>query len=435
MPAPIMKQRNLKLIILLTAFSLGGLLVTQMLWVRKAYQMSLLQFDHRANQALREVIDDMQMKAGGSPATCAMKMTRDSLASGPCILDVIDTAYLRMLLHKYVDFNRLDPHFQFGILRTTDDSVIYTSKAGTKFSGRKDVHKACLSCLCQSDLYHLAVIFPQKSKFIFLDLSAWLLSSLLFLLVVILSFAFVVLTFIRQKKLSEVRNDFMNNMTHEFKTPISTISVASEVLLNADPQTSVGRISKYARIIYDENQRMRNQVERVLQIAVLDKGEFQLKKTKVDIHELLKSTVQNLCFDQAGRNVEANFSLLANRFVVLADAMHLTNIFTNLVDNAKKYSVGEIKIDISTSNRMNGIEIVFSDNGIGMHQDTIKHIFDKFYRVPTGNIHNVKGFGLGLYYVKTMTEAHSGTVNVTSEPGKGSRFVIFLPFGDDQESS
>jgi two-component system, OmpR family, phosphate regulon sensor histidine kinase PhoR len=424
-----MKYRNIKLFIIITSFSLGGLLITQLFWVRKAYLMSSQQFDHRVNLALNDVIADLQRSLISRSQSCGNMNDGDSVTNGKmCILESVDTSYLRRLLGKYTDYHRLDSRFEFAILRTSDDSMVYTSNKEIEFAKSGEIHKACLSCLCQRDTYHLALVFPLKNRFLFLDLSVWFILSGMFLIIVILSFSYIVFSFIRQKKISEIRDDFMNNMTHEFKTPISTISLASEVLLNADPESSVGRISKYARIIYDENLRMRTQVERVLQMAVLDRGEFQLKRSDINIHDLLKQTIHNLCLERFDKMVNVRYSFNAPIAVVKVDLLHMTNVISNLVENAIKYSTTEPELEIRTTNTNEGISIDFIDNGIGLSAESMKHVFDKFYRVPTGNKHNVKGFGLGLYYVKTVVEAHRGTVIVHSELNKGSRFTVFLPF-------
>jgi len=216
-------------------------------------------------------------------------------------------------------------------------------------------------------------------------------------------------------------------MTHEFKTPISTISLASEVLLHANEEASPERIKKYSKIIYDENIRMRGQVDRVLQVARLDRDEFSLTKTEFDLHQLVRNTVQHLCFDECEKVTTVNYHFDADQFILNADEMHIKNVVTNLVDNAIKYSSNGTSLEIQTNNKLEGILLSIEDNGIGMSKETVKHIFDKFYRIPTGNIHNVKGFGLGLYYVKNMVDAHGGHIEVNSEINKGSRFDIYLP--------
>jgi two-component system phosphate regulon sensor histidine kinase PhoR len=216
-------------------------------------------------------------------------------------------------------------------------------------------------------------------------------------------------------------------MTHEFKTPISTISLASEVLLHSNGDASPDRVTKYSKIIYDENIRMRGQVDRVLQVARLDRDEFSLTKSEFDLHQLVKETVKNLCFENCEELTTTNYQLAADKHILNADEMHIKNVVTNLVDNAIKYSRNGTTLNIQTRNTQEGIVLSIEDKGIGMSKETIKHIFDKFYRIPTGNIHNVKGFGLGLYYVKNMVDAHGGHIDVKSEINKGSRFDVYLP--------
>ena len=292
---------------------------------------------------------------------------------------------------------------------------------------KKNCHKACLSCLWKAEFFHLEVYFPSQQKMELVEMSAWLVFTAIFLLILVFTFVYIINTIIKQKKLSDIKNDFINNMTHEFKTPISTISLASEVLLHANEDVSPERIKKYSKIIYDENIRMRGQVDRVLQVARLDRDEFSLTKSEFDLHQLIKNTVQHLCFDECEKVTTVNYHLEADRFILNADEMHIKNVVTNLVDNAIKYSNNGTSLEIQTINKQEGILLSIEDNGIGMSKEAVKHIFDKFYRIPTGNIHNVKGFGLGLYYVKNMVDAHGGHIEVKSEINRGSRFDIYLP--------
>ena len=420
-----MKQTPINLIIFLTALALAGLICTQLLWIRKALILGQEQYDHRANMALTDVLDELQRR--NQLGFKALGESGKELDMPVSILDAIDTVFLKAMLIKYVDYHKLDKAFQYQILRTEDDSVILTSSDSFDFKN-VEAHKVCLSCLWEKGTYHLAVYFPGKKAFVFFELSLWLFLSMLFILIIIIIFAWIIRTIVRQKKLSEIKNDFVNNMTHEFKTPISTISLATEVLMNAEPATSLDRMKKYANIIYDENQRLRVQVERVLQMAQLEKGEYQLNKGKLNVHQILKNTVDSLFLDHAGKNVQVEFQFDALNSEIIADKLHVGNIFSNLIDNAVKYSVNEPHIQCKTRNSEHGVVIAFIDNGIGMNFETQKHIFDRFYRLPTGNIHNVKGFGLGLYYVKTMVEAHGGTVTVKSEINTGSRFEVYFPF-------
>ncbi len=292
-------------------------------------------------------------------------------------------------------------------------------------------HTTGLSCIWQTHCYNLEVYFPDKQKFIILKLLSWLIISVIFLLIVIISFAYIVKVIVKQKKLSEMKNDFINNMTHEFKTPISTISMASEVLLKADEKTSQERLKKYSQVIFDENNRLKLQVERVLEIAQMDKHDFKIdKKDQENVNDIIRKTVDNLCMEHCQRPVDIIYKLNAENPVIKIDRLHFKNVINNLIDNAYKYSGDKPKIEISTHNTPEGVIITVHDNGIGMSTETQKQIFNKFYRLPTGNIHNVKGFGLGLYYVKNIIEQHDGSIKVSSELNRGSRFDIYLPFGN-----
>jgi two-component system phosphate regulon sensor histidine kinase PhoR len=216
-------------------------------------------------------------------------------------------------------------------------------------------------------------------------------------------------------------------MTHEFKTPIATISLASDSILSPKIIADPDKIQRFVGIIKEENKRMLSQVEKVLQMALLDKHDFQLNLKNVDIHEIIQNAVSNIDLQVSQRNGNIYKELHATKPIVLADQTHLTNIIYNLLDNANKYSADHPQINISTKDVPGGINIVVKDKGIGMSKENQKMIFEKFYRVPTGNIHNVKGFGLGLSYVKAMVLAHKGSISVESELNKGSVFTVFLP--------
>jgi two-component system phosphate regulon sensor histidine kinase PhoR len=271
-------------------------------------------------------------------------------------------------------------------------------------------------------------MFPQLQKYLIFKVWGWLLLSIAFLIIIVLCFLFVVIAVFRHKKLSDMKTDFINNMTHEFKTPISTVSLASEILVNSNKDTSQEKIHRYAKIIFDENQRMRSHVDQVLRMAQLDQGDFEIKKQDIDFHELIQSTINGLCLEHLGEPAIINYHFDAKVHNIFADPLHIGNIVKNLIENACKYSKTNTVIDIYTRNSNDGIIVTFVDNGIGIDVPYQKYIFDKFYRVPTGNIHDVKGFGIGLYYVKKMIDAHSGKINLKSELGKGCSFEIFIPF-------
>lgn len=273
----------------------------------------------------------------------------------------------------------------------------------------------------------LAIYFPHEANYIFKSLGFMLGGSGLLILALICSFYYAISTILHQKKLSEVKNDFISNMTHEFKTPISTISLAVEVLTDESMPKTAERTGNYMKMISDENKRLGVLVENILQTAILDKGEFKLKIQDVDMHQVILQSISNIRLQVDNKEGELLTHLNASSGILQGDKVHLTNIIFNLIDNALKYTDQKPRIEISTGDTKSGIFIAIQDNGIGISKENQKKIFDTLYRVPTGNVHNVKGFGLGLSYVKAVVEKHLGTIHVESEPGKGSTFIIYLP--------
>ena len=274
----------------------------------------------------------------------------------------------------------------------------------------------------------LAINFPSKDRYVWAGLWNILVLSLLFIAVILGCFAYTITVIFRQKKLSEMKTDFINNMTHEFKTPIATISLAADSITNASIISNPDKIRRFADIIKQENKRMNGQVEKVLQMALIERNTMKLNFTSIDLHEVINQAIGNISLQVEKKDGTVSSDFKAERPVVEGDMNHISNIINNLLDNANKYSPEKPEITVATRNVSNGVEITVSDKGIGMSKDAKKKIFEKFYRVHTGNLHDVKGFGLGLAYVKTMVTAHKGSVDVKSDLGKGSSFIIFLPF-------
>jgi len=230
-----------------------------------------------------------------------------------------------------------------------------------------------------------------------------------------------------QKKLSEMKTDFINNMTHEFKTPVATIMIASEALRDPELTNDKKRIDKLANIIYDENVRLGSHIERVLNIAKIDKGDLTLEHKEVEMNDLLSAIVDSMSLQLQKRNANIDLDLQARHSKIMGDELHLSNIIFNLLDNANKYSPEDPQIKISTLNSGKHLIIKVADKGIGMSRDQLSKIFDQFYRIPTGNLHDVKGFGLGLSYVSNIVKKLHGTIKVKSEKDRGSEFEISLP--------
>ncbi len=273
----------------------------------------------------------------------------------------------------------------------------------------------------------LKLFFPRKSTWLWSNVWPVLLSTLFFTGLILACFSYTIFVILRQKKVSEMKTDFINNMTHEFKTPIATISLAADSITNPNIISEEEKVSRFANIIKTENRRMLKQVEKVLQMARIDKRDFTLNVTEVNMHDLIHKAVGNIRLQVEKRGGYIQMSLNDSTPIIHGDVTHLSNIIHNLLDNANKYSKDKPAITVSTSGTSDTISIIVKDEGIGMSNESLKHIFDKFYRVHTGNIHDVKGFGLGLSYVKAITDAHKGRINVQSELGKGSTFTVILP--------
>ncbi|MCB0679158.1 MAG: HAMP domain-containing histidine kinase, partial [Saprospiraceae bacterium] len=280
----------------------------------------------------------------------------------------------------------------------------------------------------------LMVYFPTKASYLWGTVWKTLLAAILFTAIILFSFAYSIQVIFTQKKLSEMKTDFINNMTHEFKTPIATISLAADSITSPIISGNVDKVKRFADIIKQENKRMNSQVEKVLQMALIDKRDFRLKLTEVDLHEVIGRAIENISLQVEKKGGVAHAELEAENPMVQGDVTHLSNVVNNLLDNANKYSPDQPDITVCTRNVVDGVEMVVKDKGIGMSKEAKKHIFDKFYRVHTGNLHDVKGFGLGLSYVKAMMTAHHGHIDVKSELGKGSSFILFFPHRVDARS-
>lgn len=276
--------------------------------------------------------------------------------------------------------------------------------------------------------HFLSLYFKNQTGFILKSMGLMLLTSIALLLIIIWAFTFTIQTIFKQKKLSEIKNDFINNMTHELKTPISTISLACEALNDNDLCADDKVKRNYVGMIHQENQRLGILVERVLKSATWDKTDLKLNKEKFDFHDVIKNVVDNISIQIANKNGVIHQKLEATNTQLKADKVHIINLVYNLVDNANKYSNNAPEITICTKNSREGIVFSVSDKGIGIKKENITKIFEKFYRVPTGDVHNVKGFGLGLNYVKAIVDKHQGEIKVLSEAGKGTTFQLYLPF-------
>lgn len=331
------------------------------------------------------------------------------------------------VLRKYIGFSHLESNYEFAIAKSKNDSIVFATKHFQKYISTETVFMHTLSMFYRDERYHVKLILPGFQKTLLSNVWGWLILSFSFLLIIIFCFCFIIFVVYRQKRLTEMKTDFINNMTHEFKTPISTITLASEVLVNSNKDTSLHKIHRYSKIIFEENLRMRTQVDKVLRMAQYDRKDFKINKEFIDIHDLIQHSINNFCLEDNNNAADIVLDLKAKNYNIYADSMHMVNIIKNLVDNAFKYSHNDRKIEVSTFDNDGHLVISVKDNGIGINEKYQKYVFDRFYRVPTGDVHDVQGSGLGLYYVKTMVEAHSGRIILKSEPGIGSKFEVVLP--------
>jgi two-component system phosphate regulon sensor histidine kinase PhoR len=336
----------------------------------------------------------------------------------------VDAGLLEFLLKSEFAKRNIAADFEYGIYDCSSEEMTYGDYVPFQPTGDKVTSKKLPTW--SKHAYHFGVQFPSRQAHLINQMGIWSFSSAV-LLLVILFFAYSLFVILKQKRLSEIQKDFINNMTHEFKTPISTIAVSTEVLKNPDIVHHPERLLNYTTIIEKENIRLKHQVERVLQMAKFDKEDIGLKKETVDVHQIIRDAIQNTTLSLQERMGVIRCDLSAERHVVSADRLHLTNVLYNLIDNAIKYCNVPPEILISTYSTEKGLSIAVKDNGLGIAPENHKKVFQKFYRIPTGNVHDVKGFGLGLHYVNSVISAHKGSIKLESLPGRGSVFKIILP--------
>ncbi len=439
-----MRRRTLGTIVLLALLSMTGVVLTQYIWLRRAQQYQHEQVELQKQQAaqLDKQFNDRVVIALTDVTERILSITKDpsnlfdavkQVSPNYFAVTINDTIHpylLESLLRHEFERRGISDDFEYGIYDCFTDSIVYGNYVSVKDSAVADtVHHSDLLKL-DKDGHYFGVNFPRRTTSIWVPQQSgtitWIYPAIV-TVIVFAFFAYSVWVILRQKRIGQMKNDFIGNMTHELKTPISTIALSSEVLCDPDIVKEPERLRSYASIIRTENERLRTQVERVLQLSTLDKGELHLKREPVDMHKVLREVASSFSVQLSERSGELRIDEDAKKAVVTGDPVHLTNAVFNLVDNAVKYSPEKPVVSVTTSNDGRWLRVTVKDNGIGIAREDIKHIFERFYRVHTGNVHNVKGFGLGLHYVDEIVRAHGGRVTVDSEPGKGSTFTLELP--------
>jgi two-component system, OmpR family, phosphate regulon sensor histidine kinase PhoR len=424
-----MNRRFIIFTIVVMTFALIGLMVIQIYWIRNASVVKEANFRRSVNEAMTKVVLKVERLEKKRALTVNQYETMLNFNRHLAYSEFITKKALDSLISLELNIRGVDTRFEFGIYKPEGNEFLLEKSSNY----RKDlIEKGYAYILFQTDIYtspeYLCIYFPHEKQFLLTELWGMLLISIILIIVVVYSFSYTVTTIFRQKRLSEMKNDFINNMTHEFKTPISTISLACEALSDPDMRSSEETASTYVNMIRDENKRLAGMAEKILQTAVIDKGQLTIRRESIDVHEIISNVIRNLRIQVEIKDGEFITKFGAANPRIEGDRVHVTNLVYNLLDNANKYTPRRPLIRVSTENTGNGLTIIIEDNGIGISKAEQKKIFDKLYRVPTGNIHEIRGFGLGLSYVKAIVEEHHGKIGVESEVGKGSRFKVFLPF-------
>ena len=431
------------IITVLISLSLLGLIFFQFLWVKSARDAKNKQVEENILRSLTEAGDKLTEDKG---SIVALPQKNDLLFSGERmqlqalkssvtqrftkddITEIIRTAFNKNNLRHYpFEFAVTESSINGRQLLSDNFYTLYQDSATNKsyFIPLLPPTAGNYEGMVNEEL--LCIIVPNQKTIIWQEMFWFIVGAILFTLIITTAFFITIRTLLKQKKLSEIKSDFINNMTHEFKTPLATISLAVDALKNEKVKGNPEKTSYFTNIIKEENKRMNKQVETILQAALLDKQEVQLNLKKLPAHDMITSALNNITLQVEEKQGKLEVHFDAEKDLILADEVHFTNLINNLLDNAVKYSKEPLEIKLTTSNSGNQLKIKIEDNGIGMNKETVNRIFEKFYRAHTGNIHNVKGFGLGLSYVKTMVEAHHGTIKAESILGKGSTFTVSVP--------
>ncbi len=473
-----MNRRFIILVIILVSVALIGLMTIQVYWIRNAVIVKEVAFSRSVEQALSNVVFKLEKLELSEKLKRQIEFTSsrpdyllslDSINKGffdefskvsnrtgleqfvqkskltQQILDYMMDARLVKPIQERINEETLDSlidvelqktgirtSFEYGVYNVSGNKMVFqkTGEYPSQLLSDESFHFALFPGDLKGSSNFLIVYFPYERHFLLSQMGTLLIVSVGLILIIIFSFFITVSTVFRQKRLSEMRNDFINNMTHEFKTPISTISLACEALKDKDIVKTESLFDNYIGIIGEENTRLKSMAEKVLQTAIIEKGELKLRQEWIDLNEVVREAVKKINMQVEKKGGQILLDLNGEDIKLRSDRMHLTNIILNLIDNANKYNLEKPEILISTDETDLGVNIYVQDNGIGISKVNQNKIFDKLYRVPTGNVHNFKGFGLGLSYVQAVVDKHNGKISVSSELKKGTTFKIFLPFGD-----
>lgn len=417
-----MKSHNIRVIVLIAAISVVGIGLIQGYWLKRAFDLHEKQFDQQVQIALSRVAKNI-LAYHELPLPLESPVTRlSSNYYAVMVNNPIEASLLEELLLREFTRSSLSADFEYGIYDCQTEKLVYGNFVSMEQGAPT---KNSLLPAWPQENYYFSVLFSSKEQYLTGSMAIWLFSSFV-LLIVIIFFSYATFVILKQKRLSEVQKDFINNMTHEVKTPLSTILLSAEMLpkIKASDEKM---LTTYASLISKEALRIKNHAEQVLQVAHIEKEHLALEKEIFDAHEMVQEMAENLHAPFNARKAKVELRLEAKDSSIKADKLHFMNMLNNLLDNACKYGHHSPEITIRTSNLQGHLVLSIMDNGPGIAREDQKKIFEKFYRVPTGKLHDVKGYGLGLYYVKSLMKAHKGKVLLKSQHLKGSDFQLLFP--------
>lgn len=405
-----MKLNRNYLFIIISSVALLTVLIIQVSWIFETARVKEELFNEKANMVLSKTAEALSLD----------KRTCMNLECG----GIGGTRKVDSLFNHYMKLYNIRISYYFEVKPMFSPQGAWPQQAGAYTACVKE--PANNSLLGQNGL-RLKLVFPEKDQFILAEMDTIFITSVTLILVVLILSCRTILSLMKEKEISEHTTDFLNNMTHEFKTPLTNISLAGKMILKDPSQDNEEKIKHYSSIILEENEKLRLQVEQVLSMTALERGEIPLQKATLDVHALIHTALKCISIQAENKEGSIHLQLNATRHMVVGDSTHLANALCNLVDNSLKYSAEKPHISIGTHNNGQNLLITISDKGIGIDEKYHKKVFDKFFRVPTGDVHDVKGFGLGLAYVKKIVELHGGSIELHSEKGEGTTFVISLP--------
>jgi len=420
-----MKGKTLKYIILLATFSIIGVFLIQFAFIRYSYKLSENQFTESASVALKEVAWQIMLATGTTANFDAI--TPVEIISGNTYLVnvgvVFDEELLKNNLTEQLKKHDIYYSFEFAIFNPEDEQMEQATLITPQDKEKESTFDFPTN---ENYTYYFAIHFPDQSAYFNSRLSIWYFLTAL-LVMILFFFGYTLSVILRQRQLSEVQKNFINNLTHELKTPISSIALSSKVINDRKILENPKRLFEYAGIIQDQNNRLSKNVEKVLNLASLEKSRIHLKKEEIELQEFLKDACASFRQNDNGQKATIESDFRTINPTILADKFHFANLLSNILENAVKYNESKPLIRISLSKEKKYFYLSFTDNGIGILREHRKKIFKKFYRVPTGNVHNVKGFGLGLDYVYKIVKAHNWKIKVDENPTGGSIFTLKIP--------